>query len=63
MYVMLGMRLRGAKALDSVERNSKQASRALKQGKSMIIAGLAESKKDHAINLLGKLEVRIEELQ
>ncbi|KAK9052417.1 hypothetical protein SSX86_029046 [Deinandra increscens subsp. villosa] len=53
----------GVKALDSVERNLKQASRALKQGKSMIIAGLAESKKDHAIELLGKLEVGMEELQ
>nr|XP_043606563.1 peptidyl-prolyl cis-trans isomerase CYP38, chloroplastic [Erigeron canadensis] len=53
----------GTKALDSVERNLKQASRALKQGKSMIIAGVAESKKDHAIELLGKLEFGMEELQ
>ncbi|GJT03472.1 endoribonuclease E-like protein [Tanacetum coccineum] len=36
--------------------NLKQASIALKQGKSMIIAGLAESKKDHAIALLAKLK-------
>ncbi|XP_071702159.1 peptidyl-prolyl cis-trans isomerase CYP38, chloroplastic [Rutidosis leptorrhynchoides] len=57
------LKVSGVKALDSVERNLKQASRALKQGKSMIIAGLAESKKDHAIELLGKLEVGMEELQ
>lgn len=57
------LKVAGVKALDSVERNLKQASRALKQGKSMIIAGLAESKKDHAIELLGKLEVGMEELQ
>ncbi|KVI02570.1 Cyclophilin-like peptidyl-prolyl cis-trans isomerase domain-containing protein [Cynara cardunculus var. scolymus] len=44
-------------------KNLKQASRSLKQGKNMIIAGLAESKKDHAIELLGKLEVGMEELQ
>ena len=43
--------------------NLKQASRALKQGKSMIIAGVAESKKDHAIELLAKLEVGMDELQ
>ncbi|GKA49155.1 retrovirus-related pol polyprotein from transposon TNT 1-94 [Tanacetum coccineum] len=43
----------------SVLKNLKQASIALKQGKSMIIAGLAESKKDHAIELLAKLEVGI----
>ncbi|PWA89761.1 peptidyl-prolyl cis-trans isomerase protein [Artemisia annua] len=53
----------GVKAIDSVERNLKQASRALKQGKSMIIAGVAESKKDHAIELLAKLEVGMDELQ
>lgn len=57
------LKVAGVKALDSTERNLKQASRALKQGKSMIIAGLAESKKDHGIELLGKLEVGMEELQ
>ncbi|GJT83118.1 peptidyl-prolyl cis-trans isomerase CYP38, chloroplastic [Tanacetum coccineum] len=57
------LKVSGVKALDSVERNLKQASRALKQGKSMIIAGLAESKKDHAIELLAKLEVGMDELQ
>ncbi|MFS8032107.1 putative peptidylprolyl isomerase [Helianthus anomalus] len=57
------LKVSGVKALDSVERNLKQAKRTLIQGKSMIIAGLAESKKDHAIELLGKLEVGMEELQ
>lgn len=57
------LKIAGVKALDSVERNLKQASRALKQGKSMIIAGIAESKKGNAIELLGKLEVGMEELQ
>ncbi|GMH24462.1 hypothetical protein Nepgr_026305 [Nepenthes gracilis] len=50
-------------ALDSVERNVKQASRALKQGESLIVSGLAESKKEHGIELLNKLEVGMEELQ
>ena len=43
--------------------NFKTSSRALKQVKSMIIAGVAESKKDHAIELLAKLEVGMDELQ
>nr|GEX16206.1 peptidyl-prolyl cis-trans isomerase CYP38, chloroplastic [Tanacetum cinerariifolium] len=42
--------------------NLKQASIALRQGKSMIIAGLAESKKDNAIELLAKLKVGMDEL-
>ncbi|KAJ9564161.1 hypothetical protein OSB04_000127 [Centaurea solstitialis] len=57
------LKVAGVKAIDSTERNLKQASRALKQGRSMIVAGLAESKKDHAIELLGKLEVGMDELQ
>nr|GEZ17920.1 peptidyl-prolyl cis-trans isomerase CYP38, chloroplastic [Tanacetum cinerariifolium] len=44
-------------------KNLKQASRALKQGKHMNIARLAETKKDHAIELFSKLEVRMDELQ
>lgn len=43
--------------------NVRQASRAEKQGKSLIISGLAESKKDHGIELLAKLEVGMDELQ
>lgn len=41
----------------------RQASRALKQGKSLIISGLAESKKDHGVELLDKLEAGMDELQ
>ena len=41
----------------------RQASRALKQGKSLIVSGLAESKKDHGIELLEKLEVGMDDLQ
>lgn len=57
------LKIAGLKALDSVERNVRQASRAEKQGKSLIISGLAESKKDHGIELLAKLEVGMDELQ
>ncbi|KAK6928320.1 Cyclophilin-type peptidyl-prolyl cis-trans isomerase domain [Dillenia turbinata] len=57
------LKLAGVKALDSVERNVRQASRALKQGKKMIISGLAESKKDHGQESIDKLEVGMDELQ
>ncbi|KAF8390392.1 hypothetical protein HHK36_024918 [Tetracentron sinense] len=53
----------GVRALDSVERNVRQASRVYKQGKTLILSGVAESKKDHAKELLDKLEVGMEELQ
>ncbi|MBA0636170.1 hypothetical protein Godav_029949 [Gossypium davidsonii] len=57
------LKVAGVRGLDSVERNVKQASRSLKQGKSLIISGLAESKKDHGVELLDKLEIGMEELQ
>lgn len=41
----------------------RQASRALQQGKSLIVSGLAESKKEHGLELLGKLETGMDELQ
>lgn len=41
----------------------RQASRALKQGKALIVSGLAESKKYHGVELLGKLEAGMDELQ
>ncbi|GJU56571.1 hypothetical protein Tco_1230285 [Tanacetum coccineum] len=44
-------------------KNLKQASIDLMQRKSMIITELAESKKDHAIELLAKLKVGMDELQ
>lgn len=43
--------------------NVRQASRNLKQGKTLIISGLAESKKDHGVELLDKLEAGMDELQ
>lgn len=57
------LKVAGLKALDSVERNLKQASRALKNGKSLIVSGLAESKKEHGMELLDKLETGMDELQ
>ncbi|KAL9224967.1 hypothetical protein vseg_000942 [Gypsophila vaccaria] len=57
------LKVAGLKALDSVERNLKQASRAYKNGKSLIVSGLAESKKEHGIEMLDKLEAGMGELQ
>lgn len=57
------LKVAGLKALDSVERNVKQASRSLKNGKSLIVAGLAESKKEHGMELLDKLEAGMGKLQ
>ncbi|XP_059294119.1 peptidyl-prolyl cis-trans isomerase, chloroplastic [Lycium ferocissimum] len=57
------LKIAGLKALDSVERNTKQASRSLKEGKTMIVSGLAKSKADHGIELLNKLEAGLGELQ
>ncbi|KAL0925031.1 hypothetical protein M5K25_003337 [Dendrobium thyrsiflorum] len=57
------LKIAGVKALDSVERNVRQASRALNQGRKFIIAGVAESKKAHGEELLNKLAVGMEELQ
>lgn len=57
------LKVSGTRALDSVERNARQASRLLKQGKTMILAGLAESKRENALVLLNKLEVGLDELQ
>ncbi|XP_058752131.1 peptidyl-prolyl cis-trans isomerase CYP38, chloroplastic-like [Vicia villosa] len=57
------LKISGVKALDSVERNLRQASRALKQGKTLIVSGLAESKKEHGIELLDKLEAGIDEFE
>lgn len=57
------LKVAGVKALDSVERNLRQASRALKQGKTLIVSGLAESKKEHGVELLNKLEAGMDELE
>ncbi|KAL2523342.1 Peptidyl-prolyl cis-trans isomerase CYP38 [Forsythia ovata] len=57
------LKVSGQKALDSVERNVRQASRALKQGRTLIVGGLAKSKIDDGIELLNKLEAGLDELQ
>ncbi|CAN1195883.1 Peptidyl-prolyl cis-trans isomerase CYP38, chloroplastic [Linum perenne] len=57
------LKIAGLKALDSVERNVKQASRALQQGKALIIAGLAEPKRAGGVEVLDKLETGLNELQ
>ncbi|XP_042027803.1 peptidyl-prolyl cis-trans isomerase CYP38, chloroplastic-like [Salvia splendens] len=56
------LKIAGVKALDSVERNVRQASRALKEGRTMIVKGLAKSKVDDGIALLNKLEVGFDEM-
>lgn len=57
------LKVAGVKGLDSAEKNVRQASRVFKQGKSLIISGLAESKKEHGVEMIKKLEIGIEELQ
>ncbi|CAI9776913.1 unnamed protein product [Fraxinus pennsylvanica] len=43
--------------------NVRQASRALKEGRTLIVGGLAKSKVDDGIELLNKLETGLDELQ
>ncbi|XP_019185614.1 PREDICTED: peptidyl-prolyl cis-trans isomerase CYP38, chloroplastic-like [Ipomoea nil] len=57
------LKLAGVKAIDSAERNVRQASRALKQGKAAVISGLAKSKVEHGTELLNKLEAGLDEFQ
>ncbi|CAN1320489.1 Peptidyl-prolyl cis-trans isomerase CYP38, chloroplastic [Linum perenne] len=57
------LKIAGLKALDSVERNVRQASRALKQGKTLILAGLDEQKRVLGVEVLDKLETGLDELQ
>ncbi|TVU06367.1 hypothetical protein EJB05_49576, partial [Eragrostis curvula] len=57
------LKVAGVRALDSVERNVKQASRALSNGRNLILDGLAESKRANGQELLDKLAVGLEELQ
>ncbi|KAG0463885.1 hypothetical protein HPP92_019954 [Vanilla planifolia] len=56
------LKVSGVKALDLVERNVRQASRALSQGRELIMASVAESKKQHGEDLVNKLVVGLEEL-
>ncbi|WOK99244.1 hypothetical protein Cni_G07956 [Canna indica] len=57
------LKVSGVRALDLVERNVRQSSRALEQGKAMILKGVAESKKEHGKELIEKLAVGMQELQ
>ncbi|KAL5230702.1 hypothetical protein ABZP36_029478 [Zizania latifolia] len=57
------LKIAGVRALDSVERNARLASRALSNGRSLILAGLAESKRANGEGLLDKLAVGLDELQ
>ncbi|KAM3190724.1 hypothetical protein ACQJBY_068630 [Aegilops geniculata] len=57
------LKVSGVRALDSVERNVRQASRALTNGRSLILSGLAESKRANGEKTLDKLAVGLEELQ
>ncbi|CAH9123144.1 unnamed protein product [Cuscuta epithymum] len=57
------LKLPRPKSLDSAERNVKQASRALKQGMTLVISGLAKSKVEHGTELLSKLEAGLNELE
>lgn len=40
----------------------RQANRSLEQGKSMIVAGFAESKKDHGNELIEKLKAGMQDM-
>ncbi|KAF3342080.1 peptidyl-prolyl cis-trans isomerase [Carex littledalei] len=57
------LKVAGVRALDSVERNVRQASRALNQGKDLILAGVAESKKEEGKDLLEKISAGLDDLQ
>ncbi|CAL9072155.1 unnamed protein product [Musa textilis] len=57
------LKVSGVRALDLVERNVRQASRALEQGKTMILNGVAESKKEHGKELIEKLAIGMQEFQ
>ncbi|KAG6474329.1 hypothetical protein ZIOFF_068255 [Zingiber officinale] len=50
-------------ALGHWTRLSKQASRALEQGKALILKGVSETKKEHGKELLEKLAVGMQELE
>lgn len=57
--VLIGFHLGFSNELQNV----RQASRALKQGRTLIVGGLAKSKVDDGIELLNKLETGLDELQ
>ncbi|XP_038981556.1 peptidyl-prolyl cis-trans isomerase CYP38, chloroplastic isoform X2 [Phoenix dactylifera] len=57
------LKISGVRALDLVQRNVRQASRALSQGRTLILSSVAESKKEHGQVLVDKLAAGMEELQ
>ncbi|KAL5723761.1 cytochrome P450 monooxygenase 38 [Ranunculus cassubicifolius] len=57
------LKVSGTRGLDAVERNARQAYRLLKQGKGLILLGIAESKREHGMELIEKLEDGIKEFQ
>ncbi|XP_008800881.1 peptidyl-prolyl cis-trans isomerase CYP38, chloroplastic-like isoform X3 [Phoenix dactylifera] len=57
------LKVSGVRALDLVERNVRHASRALNQGRTLILSSVAESKKEHGQELVDKLATGMEELQ
>ncbi|KAG6476501.1 hypothetical protein ZIOFF_065743 [Zingiber officinale] len=57
------LKISGVRALDTAERNVRQASRALEQGKALILKGVSETKKEHGKELLEKLAVGMQELE
>ncbi|XP_074592769.1 peptidyl-prolyl cis-trans isomerase CYP38, chloroplastic [Curcuma longa] len=57
------LKVSGIRALDLAERNVRQASRALEQGKALILKGVSESKKENGKELLEKLAVGMQELE
>ncbi|KAG1346906.1 peptidyl-prolyl cis-trans isomerase CYP38, chloroplastic [Cocos nucifera] len=57
------LKVSGVRALDLVERNVRQASRALSQGRTLILSSVAEAKKEHGQMLVDKLATGMEELQ
>ncbi|MCO5602394.1 hypothetical protein L7F22_056525 [Adiantum nelumboides] len=57
------LKLGGAKAFDPVERNVRQAARALSQNKAALVANLAPSKKEAGQALIDKLTVGLQDFQ
>ncbi|KAG1368050.1 peptidyl-prolyl cis-trans isomerase CYP38, chloroplastic [Cocos nucifera] len=57
------LKVSGVRALDLVERNVRQASRALSQGRTLILSSVTESKKEHGQELVDKLATGMEELR
>ncbi|KAH0938677.1 hypothetical protein HID58_006138 [Brassica napus] len=57
------MRTYGITLFILAEKNVRQASGSLQQGKSMIVAGFSEAKKDHGYELIQKLEAGVQDMR